>query len=158
MPKRAENGAKRNDLSHGIKILDQKRRVCGLGSTRALACRGRRPRRPHPCIFSVSYWRGDTVGGGADCHTRGRVCSPELETRRPWRSPWGARSSRPPCLASRRTHPFLRCFGTRVQRAIRTRINKKQSARERGARRTTRRPSPPSLGFGAAIRLRSAST
>ncbi len=46
------------------------------GSTRALACRGRRPRRPHPCIFPIPIEGAEAVGEGADCDTRGRVCSP----------------------------------------------------------------------------------
>ncbi len=61
----------------------------GLGSTGAqpatrasvmlfhLECRGRRPRRPHLCIFFFLAKGAEAVGGGADCDTRGRVCSPE---------------------------------------------------------------------------------
>jgi len=60
----------------------------GLGSTRAqpatraslmlfrLACRGRRPRRPHLCIFSILFEGAEAVGEGADCDRRG-ACAPQ---------------------------------------------------------------------------------
>ena len=45
--------------------------------TRPLACSGRRHRRPHLCIFPTSCCGRGAVGEGADCDTRGRVCSPK---------------------------------------------------------------------------------
>ena len=40
-----------------------------------LACRGRRPRRPHLCIFSTPLGGGEAVGEGADFDIRGG-CAP----------------------------------------------------------------------------------
>jgi len=51
-----------------------------MGGARALACCGRRPRRPHHSEGAVTFWRlsfyNVPTGGGAGRDTRGRVCSP----------------------------------------------------------------------------------
>ena len=51
-----------------------------LGSARALACRGRRPRRPHWAVRSIHRLVIELAPGsdrrGADRDTRGRLCSP----------------------------------------------------------------------------------
>jgi hypothetical protein len=41
-----------------------------FGEHGRLACRGRRPRRPHLYIFSVLVEGGESVGEGADCDIR----------------------------------------------------------------------------------------
>src|ERR1700722_857896 len=83
----------------------------GLGNTRAPACRGRRPRRPHLCICSFLAGRAEAVGEGADCDTRGRVCSPEpigTDGRSTlWKHKWGV--SRPKnAVLQINTIPFSR--------------------------------------------------
>src|SRR5580658_8042960 len=56
--------------------LAQRWNVFGLGSIRALACRGWRPRRPHPRIFTTSYRIGGKQSARAPTATREGAYAP----------------------------------------------------------------------------------
>jgi len=68
-----------NGYIHGVR---KRRRPGTLGSTRALACWRRRPRRRELFSDADALSRKDAFGGGAKGRTRGRVRSPEPGLRR----------------------------------------------------------------------------